>query len=72
MAGTALEQNNYPPATFPGNSTVILGATSTNTNEFLASDLFAMGIRVWLDEAEIKLGDSLIKKLGMESIKWIT
>jgi hypothetical protein len=30
----------------------------------LANDLTAKGIRVWLDEAEIKIGDSLIRKIS--------
>jgi len=30
----------------------------------LAQDLTAAGITVWLDEAEIKIGDSLIEKIG--------
>jgi hypothetical protein len=30
----------------------------------LAQDLSAMGIRVWLDEAELKVGDSLITKVS--------
>lgn len=30
----------------------------------LANDLTAKGIRVWIDEAEIKIGDSLIRKIS--------
>lgn len=30
----------------------------------LATDLIAKGIRVWIDEAEIKIGDSLIRKIS--------
>lgn len=30
----------------------------------LASDLLANGIQVWVDEAEIKVGDSLIQKIS--------
>jgi hypothetical protein len=29
----------------------------------LAADLSAMGVRVWLDEAELRIGDSLIQKI---------
>lgn len=40
---------------------------SKNDKEFarrLAADLTRAGARVWLDEAEIKVGDSLVKKIG--------
>ena len=30
----------------------------------LASDLIDSGVKVWLDEAEILIGDSLIEKIG--------
>jgi hypothetical protein len=30
----------------------------------LANDLTAKGIKVWIDEAEIKIGDSLIRKIS--------
>lgn len=39
----------------------------------LAQDLRALGIRVWLDEAEIKLGDSLIQKIraGIDQMEYL-
>jgi len=30
----------------------------------LANDLTAKGVKVWIDEAEIKIGDSLIRKIS--------
>ncbi len=39
----------------------------------LASDLSKLGIRVWLDEAEIKIGDSLIEKIssGIDEMEYV-
>jgi hypothetical protein len=39
----------------------------------LASDLRAAGARVWIDEAELKLGDSLIQKIreGIDSMDYL-
>ena len=44
-------------------------------NEFasqIAQDLKAAGVKVWLEEAEIKLGDSLIEKIrqGIDSVDY--
>lgn len=38
----------------------------------LARDLENHSVRYWLDEAEMKIGDSLIQKLGKELIVLIT
>jgi hypothetical protein len=39
----------------------------------LAKDLLNIGVRVWIDEAEIKLGDSLIKKIqeGIDQVDYL-
>lgn len=39
----------------------------------LASDLVQLGARVWIDEAEIKLGDSLIEKIrtGIDDVDYL-
>ena len=39
----------------------------------LAKDLQSNGIKVWIDEAEIKIGDSLIKKItsGIDSVNFL-
>jgi hypothetical protein len=39
----------------------------------LAGDLVAAGARVWIDEAEIKVGDSLIEKIraGIDSMDYV-
>ncbi len=39
----------------------------------LAKDLKELGVRVWIDEAEIKIGDSLIEKIreGIDSVEYV-
>ncbi len=39
----------------------------------LAADLRKVGVYVWLDEAEIKLGDSLIQKIraGIDTVDYV-
>lgn len=39
----------------------------------LANDLVRIGIRVWIDEAEIRVGDSLIEKIreGIDSVQYV-
>ncbi len=45
-------------------------------NEFarkLANDLNKLGVRVWIDEAEIEVGDSLIEKIreGIDGVDYV-
>jgi hypothetical protein len=44
-----------------------------STARLLASRLYGRGIGVWLDEAEIKLGDSLIQKIraGLDEVDYV-
>ena len=57
-------------------NTSIFLSHNTNDKAFvrkLALDLECHGVRVWLDEAELKIGDSLIEKIrdGIDSVDYV-